>query len=135
MCLLTAEVRWFWLGSVPPDFLRWFTSNDPLWCCAATAERREDEYLRDTQTTLGIKRRGDTVEIKGFIAKPDTVFSFAMCRSQIEIWGKWSSAALQLSGAPLLRLQKERLLRRFRKEAGQLVEVSARDEQKMAIES
>jgi hypothetical protein len=47
-----------------------------------------DEYLQDkTHTTLGIKRRGDTVEIKGLFEKPNKTLSFALCQSQIELWG------------------------------------------------
>ena len=129
MCRLTAEVRWFWLGSVPPDFRRWFTETDPFWCCAPVIERRVDEYLQDkNQTTLGIKRRGDTVEIKGLIAKPNKTLSFALCQSQLELWGKWSSECLDLSGVSLIALQKERSSRRFKTHNGEMVEVVIRNE-------
>ena len=77
-----------------------------------------------------LKRRGKTVEIKGLFAKPDKTLSFASCHSQIELWGKWSSATLNLSGAPLLPLQKERSLRRFRNENGQIVEVAGGDQRR-----
>jgi hypothetical protein len=94
-------------------------------------ETRVDEYLQDTtQTGLSIKRRGKTVEIKGLIAKPNKTLSFASCQSKIELWGKWSSATLDLSGAPLFPLQKERSQRRFRNENGQIVEVAGGDQRR-----
>jgi hypothetical protein len=128
----TAEVRWFWPGSPPADFQRWFASAGPRWPEAHEAEDRIDEYLRDPgQAELGIKRRaGARVEIKGLVASRSAVVEFAGCRACVEFWSKWTSASLDLSGSRLIPLEKRRWLRLF--QTGEAVPTEVPPEQDSA---
>jgi hypothetical protein len=121
---VTAEIRWFWRGSIPPDFQAWFVAAGRDWPQGGEPNPRTDSYLCDpAQTELGIKQRGGgIVEIKGLIARQQRVHRFAGQSSHVELWAKWGSHALKLGDAPQLEVRKQRWLRSFDVGAGMTVE-------------
>ena len=111
---LTAEIRWFWPGLPRADFHAWFISAGPTWRAAGDCKIRIDEYLRDNdQVALGIKKRGGgNVEIKGLFSERSTLLELAGATSAVGLWAKWSST-LVLDPANLIRLEKQRWMRKF----------------------
>jgi len=56
---LSAEVRWFGVGSIPDDLGRWFLGPTHAFRYSAGGSRpRTDIYLRLKETELSIKKRG-----------------------------------------------------------------------------
>src|SRR5262245_40946174 len=126
---MTAEIRWFWAGRPPPGFAAWFREVGPAWGRAYDSKSRIDEYLRETgQTALGIKRRGGSqgVEIKGLISTRPTLLALAGCTCPIGLWGKWSSA-IGLDEARLIKVAKQRWMRKFTVDGGSVREMAASD--------
>jgi hypothetical protein len=124
---MTAEIRWFWAGRPPPSFAAWFRAAGPSWGGASDSKTRIDEYLREpVQTTLGIKRRGGSqgVEIKGLISTRPTVLELAGCACPIGLWGKWS-AAFALDPNGLIKVAKQRWMRKFEVGGGTVRELAA----------
>jgi hypothetical protein len=124
---MTAEIRWFWAGRPPPNFAAWFRAAGSSWGGASDSKTRIDEYLRDlAQTTLGIKRRGGSqgVEIKGLISTRPTVLELAGCACPIGLWGKWS-AAFALDPNGLIKVAKQRWMRKFEVAGGTVRELAA----------
>jgi hypothetical protein len=112
--LVSAEVRWFWPDEPPNGLFDWFVGSSHHPSVAGDPSERVDEYLRDAkQTELGIKRRGgkDGVEVKGLVAVLHEVGGEPPFRGRIEMWSKWTSSALDLSGRPTVRITKKRWLR------------------------
>jgi hypothetical protein len=123
----TAEIRWFWPGRPPSAFADWFTAAGPSWGSANDSRTRVDEYLRDhAQTRLGIKKRGGgaSIEIKGLISTRATVLELAGCACPVGLWGKWSSHFALDQGA-LIKVSKQRWMRRFRVGPASVTDVSA----------
>ena len=86
---LTAEVRWFYRGTLPEEILQWF-EQDQLGDHLAPPEEREDLYLYSPENDyMGIKLRQGRLEIKwrkselGVLRFGDTV------EGKAEKWGKW----------------------------------------------
>ena len=126
---LTAEIRWFWAGYPPRSFEDWFRSAGPSWASAADSKTRTDQYLRDNaQTMLGIKKRGggSDVEVKGLISARPTVLELAGSACAVGLWGKWS-AGLALDPRHLIKIEKQRWMRKFRVAAGTARELAAAD--------
>jgi hypothetical protein len=124
---MTAEIRWFWAGRPPPNFAAWFRAAGSSWGGASDSKTRIDEYLREpVQTTLGIKRRGGSqgVEIKGLISTRPTVLELAGCACPIGLWGKWS-AAFALDPNGLIKVAKQRWMRKFEVAGGTVRELAA----------
>ena len=124
---MTAEIRWFWAGRPAPDFAAWFRDAGPSWGSASDSKTRIDDYLRDTaQTALGIKRRGGNpgVEVKGLISTRPTVLTLAGCACPIGLWGKWS-AAFALDEGRLIKVAKQRWMRKFEVVGGTVRELAA----------
>jgi hypothetical protein len=124
---MTAEIRWFWAGGPPPNFAAWFRAAGSSWGGASDSKTRIDEYLREpVQTTLGIKRRGGSqgVEIKGLISTRPTVLELAGCACPIGLWGKWS-AAFALDPNGLIKVAKQRWMRKFEVAGGTVRELAA----------
>ena len=68
---VSAEIRWFWKGVLPPELLVWFQRAERHSCAGGGGSVRTDAYLRDArQSELGLKLRGGKkgVEIKGLVA-------------------------------------------------------------------
>jgi hypothetical protein len=123
---MTAEIRWFWAGRPPRSFADWFSAAGPSWDSANDSKTRTDEYLRDNaQTMLGIKKRGggSDVEIKGLISTRPTVLTLAGSACAIDLWGKWS-ASFALESRQLIKIEKQRWMRKFRVAAGTATELS-----------
>jgi len=127
---ITAEVRWFWPGTLPKDFRDWFIGA--AWPVPAVSETRTDQYLLERgPDDLGIKKRGGAgIEIKGLVEQRRTVVSLAGCECQIEIWCKWPTASIKLSHATLVHLTKRRWSRQFQVGASDCAEISTRSDAK-----
>ena len=113
---VAAEIRWFWQGVGPRELKEWFTSPCVYTCPAGGGNVRTDAYLPDPeQAELGIKLRGTKagVEVKGLVATRSEGCHNYPFIGQIEIWTKWSSAALSLSVEGLVLVKKRRWLRKF----------------------
>ena len=125
--MLSAEARWFWRDAPPAAFERWFTGTDSFRGPANGGDTRCDHYLRaPDQVELGIKKRGSgTTEIKGVITRRAITVEFNSLVACIELWGKWPASALDLTGAPLLRVGKQRWLRKFRPAGPEMREAPA----------
>ena len=68
------------------------------------------------------------MEIKGLIAPRKISFEFTGCTSPVELWAKWSSSTLNIDGAPLVRVQKQRWMRKFRVCSGAAAECTGSDQ-------
>lgn len=87
--LLTAEVRWFYRGTLPEEILRWF-QQDQLGEHLAPPEEREDWYLYSPENDyMGIKLRQGRLEIKWRIAELGVVHFGDSVEAKAEKWGKW----------------------------------------------
>ena len=124
---LTAELRWFWQGNPPAAFKGWFLGHGPSWAALGDSESRTDRYLRDKdQPALGIKKRGgaEGIEIKGLVSRCETILQVAGMSGPVELWTKWSSHSLDVSGAPLVSIKKQRWMRKFEINSGAVAEKS-----------
>ena len=124
---MSAEIRWFWAGCPPPSFAAWFRDAGASWGGASDSKTRTDEYLRDpAQTMLGIKRRGGSqgLEIKGLISTRPMSLALAGCACPIGLWGKWS-AAFVLDAGHLIKVAKQRWMRKFEVDGDTVRELAA----------
>jgi hypothetical protein len=89
--LTTAELRWFYSGTLPPAIAHWFQQND-LGEHLELPEAREDVYLCIPECDyLGIKFRQGRLEIKWRQQVFDN-FQFAQSEGKAEKWVKWTCA-------------------------------------------
>ena len=131
---MTAEIRWFWAGRPPPAFAAWFRDAGPSWGSTDDSKMRIDEYVRDpAQTVLGIKRRGGSqgIEIKGLISTRATVLELSGCACPVGLWGKWS-ATFALDEGHLIKVAKQRWMRRFAVGGGRVSELAASESRERA---
>jgi hypothetical protein len=126
--LVSAELRWFWSGSLPPAVDAWFRdARSP----PGGGRPRTDEYLVDrSQIELGVKKRGAKagVEVKGLVGLRRTVsvpFS-----GRVQIWSKWASEALTLDLLPRVAVEKTRWVRRYDASGPDIVEIELDDEER-----
>ena len=113
---LSAETRWFWRGAGPPELRQWFMDASLHTCAPGGGRLRVDAYLSDRgQVELGIKRRGHRkgVEVKGLVAVLAGECDDRPFVGPVEIWAKWSSEALSLTGMDRIVVRKRRWLRKF----------------------
>jgi hypothetical protein len=85
---VSAELRWFWDGDVPPEVMEWFIKSPLHPFPAGGEERRNDVYLLDPdKVELGIKARGKrpALQVKGLVARTGHLSEGAF-RGEIEIW-------------------------------------------------
>lgn len=84
---MTAEVRWFFEGSIPTHVQHWFeklAAEDP-------PKERTDHYLvYPNTTTCGIKFREETLEVKAFVKKLNGITLVPSLKGNIELWEKVS---------------------------------------------
>jgi hypothetical protein len=115
--LISAEIRWFWPDAPPPALHDWFASISIHGCAVGGGDDdpRPDAYLRDaSQRELGIKARaGKTVEVKGLVTVVWNGLRASPFAGPIEIWTKWSAAALTLDPTRTIETRKRRWLRKF----------------------
>jgi hypothetical protein len=109
--LISAELRWFWRGSLPSALEAWFRSGA---LASGGGKLRNDEYLMDPlQRELGIKKRSGRagIEIKGLVeVRARLLMPLDGC---VQVWTKWTSKALTIDHLPRLVVQKTRWLRKF----------------------
>lgn len=125
---VSAEVRWFWKGSLPAGLESWFRGGAVP---PGGGGLRIDEYLvAASQTELGIKKRGTNagVEIKGLVdVRAALPAPFA---ARVEIWSKWTSPALTIDHAARVAVRKTRRVRKYDTAGSAVVEcVLGEDEQ------
>ena len=86
---LTAELRWFYRGTLPSEIFQWF-QQDQLGGHLAPPEEREDLYLYSPGCEyLGIKLRQGRLEIKWRKAELGVVHFGDRVEGKAEKWGKW----------------------------------------------
>ncbi len=99
---LTAELRWFYRGTLPEETLQWF-QQDQLGKYVAP-EEREDVYLYLPECEyMGIKLRQGRLEVKWRKAELGVVGFGDRVEGKAEKWGKWlcedpSAESFQLAG-------------------------------------
>jgi hypothetical protein len=131
MMLRSAEVRWFISGALPSEVLSWFKAGQPL----DSEGVQVHEYLLfpDCQS-VGVKLREGRFEIKGILGSSQPLNLEPGIRGRTEEWVKWSfeSEDLQTIRPALLqtdrwlKVYKERFIRTFCADEGNLAEVAAR---------
>jgi hypothetical protein len=112
---VSAEVRWFWADTPPSDLADWYRRRAGQHAPGGGLHR-EDVYLLDTsQVELGLKTRGTKpgVEIKGLVRTSSAAIGQAPLRARAELWTKWSTQSLDLSGRSTVTLDKQRWLRQY----------------------
>lgn len=86
--LHTAEVRWFWRGSLPPEMVAWLLDGDD-----PGPNRRTDRYLVFPGCeTIGVKRRDGNFEIKARRGGAEVVQFPDGGAGRADRWVKWASA-------------------------------------------
>ena len=110
--LISAEVRWFWPGSPPPDLETHFRGG--AIAPGGGGEPRPDEYVIDPdQRELGIKIRPGRpgIEIKGLVEVRERLAR--PFEGRVQVWSKWTSKALTIDHLPRVVVKKRRWLRKF----------------------
>ena len=114
----TAEVRWFFEGSIPDAVAGWFFQSDLL----AEEPQREDVYLSfRSVTSTGVKFRSGRLEIKPMVTDLGVHQWSADVDGRMQTWVKWSCALppialLQQALAqrePFVPVGKSRVLRKY----------------------
>lgn len=113
---VSAEVRWFQVGSVPKDLREWFCepAHDfphPV----GGGRRRQDIYLLLREPELGIKSRGGKkgLEVKGLVDVLPQPVHFGQVVVVPLVFCKWSSPHLKFANLPAVETVKIRWLRKF----------------------
>ena len=127
----TAEVRWFFGGSIPAAIARWFCRGSLL----DKAAPREDHYLLfPAPLGLNVKLREGRLEVKSRVGEPGLRTFATDITGNVELWEKrigGDAAVAEFeklrSNAPHLWIAvgKERTLRTFSLEGDSMQEVSA----------
>ena len=127
----TAEVRWFFGGSIPAAIARWFCRGSLL----DKAAPREDHYLLfPAPLGLNVKLREGRLEVKSRVGEPGLRTFATDITGNVELWEKrigGDAAVAEFeklrSNAPHLWIAvgKERTLRTFSLEGDSMHEVAA----------
>ena len=127
----TAEVRWFFGGSIPAAIARWFCRGSLL----DKAAPREDHYLLfPAPLGLNVKLREGRLEVKSRVGEPGLCTFATDITGNVELWEKrigGDAAVAEFeklrSNAPHLWIAvgKERTLRTFSLEGDSMHEVAA----------
>ena len=114
---VSGEIRWFWETTAPDGFKTWFCNEGQHPYPAGGGLQREDKYLYDPgQTQLGIKFRGNIglgIEVKGLVSESLGDLAAGPFCGEIEMWTKWTTAALHIGDGKTILTQKTRWLRKF----------------------
>jgi hypothetical protein len=114
---LSAEMRWFWRGSLPSSFKGWFCELQAGgFAAGGGGKKRTDAYLVDPdQRELGLKNRGGGmgVEVKCFVGLGSSGATAPPFLAPVQFWTKVLSEALSIDTAPLIAIEKLRWLRKF----------------------
>jgi hypothetical protein len=129
----SAEVRWFWQATAPPEVDAWFRSGE---FPPGGGLLRTDQYLNNGPTDLGIKYRGGKqgVEIKGLLFISPVVEKIGSRDVKVELWAKWTLQSLSLDPSSLVRVRKTRFLRKVEIKGGRCRELRL-DEHERIVES
>ena len=89
--LLTREVRWFVLGSLPADVDAWFRDLES----EVVVEHRVDSYEADfARRGIGLKRRGeDTIDVKLLAGRREAIEIAPGLVGNVEDWLKLSESS------------------------------------------
>src|SRR5688500_13202199 len=112
----SAEIRWIWHEVPPLGFQEWFCSTDYHNFSAGGGRLRKDHYLRDKyQSELGIKMRNDNprVEVKGLVQASFCELNTTPCIGPVDLWAKWTTAALELPAVSTETVDKLRWIRKY----------------------
>jgi len=91
----TTELRWFFVGALPPDVREWFSGS------SGVTEERYDTYLLDGRGHIGVKRRfGKTLELKVRQSLDEPVELGDGLAGLTEAWRKWSPAEDTVGDVP-----------------------------------
>ena len=126
--LVSAELRWFWRGGLPPAVDTWFRNAE---FPPGGGRPRTDEYLVDRrQIELGVETRGRKagVEVKGLVGLRRTVS--VPFPGRVQIWSKWASDTLTIDHLPRVAIEKTRWLRRYDASGPEVVEIELDDEER-----
>ncbi len=118
--LVSAELRWFWQRTCPPEVLNWFNGGMPPG--GGQQERRDRYFKNKGNHEIGMKLRGETlskapVEIKGLV-EVSTGHSVGY---PVELWCKWPGP--EVVGAEFVSLDKLRWLKMFDVSSGEVREI------------
>lgn len=133
--LTTAELRWFYPGTVPAAVKRWFEA-EVLGPPLSPPASREDLYLAADCPDLGLKLREERLELKlrrrqlgaWQISEAWVPPSGGRVTGEAEQWSKWSCddsteqpllPEAALAQGPWIPVQKVRSQRKYRIKAGQ----------------
>lgn len=114
----TAEIRWFYKGEIPTDFISWFKSFEGLY---DEQSARTDLYLKmNDDSNYGIKLREGRFEIKKLITNRG-ILSAKQVEGIADTWRKWSMKAdeqehidfIIKDTAHWVAIEKERSMQRF----------------------
>ncbi len=132
---LTAEIRWFMRGEVPPEFQDWFNRSKYKQGFGT----RTDTYLvYPNAETVGVKFREHRFEIKSFVKTIDQLCIRDHIIGNIEIWEKWSMAgnavAQLLKGVDQdrsvwIEVKKTRTIRKYSTDGEEVVEIDSSGKQ------
>jgi hypothetical protein len=130
---VSAEARWFTCNKASGQSLRaWFFDSAIHVHSPGAGEHRQDCYLLDpAQAEIGIKRRGaqSGMEIKGLVYVDRTHLRCGPLVANVEIWAKWTTDAMDLSGFKTVTISKSRWLRKFDTSNAELIEIELQEEQ------
>jgi hypothetical protein len=130
----SAEVRWFFEGSLLPGVNEWFSVGHLL----SKSESRDDQYLVfPASTSVGVKFRDGNLEIKPLVKTLGVREFPASVAGHVQVWEKWSYGDKE-SKPLLLQLQqmltkdtkvwitvkKERRLRKYSMDTDKVLEVN-----------
>jgi hypothetical protein len=118
----TVEVRWFFEGTIPSQVLEWFQLGERE---PAAAAPRVDFYLRLADSDpLGIKLRGEQIELKQRFSEYGVVCFHKRVSGRVEGWRKWrfklAESDLYLTRPPMpasawMGVKKIRRLRKYQR--------------------
>jgi hypothetical protein len=117
----SAEARWFYVGTIPPQVLKWFREEQGS---LEEPAHRVDYYLHlPDGDSLGIKLREGRLEIKQRHRRHGTVEFHERATGLVEHWRKWSFRLAQaserfpqimVSDSSWIAVSKQRWLYRYR---------------------
>lgn len=114
----TAEIRWFYKGEIPADFLKWFGGFNGLF---EEQGVRTDLYLKmNENTNYGIKLREGKFEVKKITANKG-ILSANHVEGIADTWIKWSLKADEQEeidmafrdSAHWIEVEKKRMMQKF----------------------
>jgi hypothetical protein len=130
--LHSAEIRWFYPGSLPKLMLRWFAADRML-----SPATRTDRYLVFPGCeSVGVKVREGRFEIKALKGASETVRFSTGISARTDCWVKWSYGkesvkpwieALLGEHDGWIDVTKARYLRKYSLDGGEILEVDAEE--------